>query len=267
MTTNSNHYVPRLLLKGWCPDARARSVWVYDLIAGVVEERALEDLCCLQADKEINDLWNDRVEHPALNSVQTLRKRALTAASTPPVSLEKVSGLAQVSLDALFHLFWAFRSRHPQTPSAWGGLSEREYVEVLKDKAKSQEHLAYLQQKYQVMLLSLAGDTQQRLALYDYTVFPLPPVRRRGVLCLPLAPSCALLMMDGRLALEEVHGALSAINMGEVSHGIPGTIVCLPPGREWADPREQEAIKREVKAARLKWMPVVVGHWSNGVDL
>jgi len=266
MATNSNHYVPRLLLKGWCADSRARSVWAYDLIAGVVEERALEALCCFPAEKDVNDLWNNVVEHPALNSVQALRRRSLAAAPFP-VSLEKVSGLAQVSLDALFHFFWAFRSRHPQTPSAWGGLSEREYVAALQDKAKSQELLTYLQQKYQLVLLSLAGDAQPRLALYDYTVFPLPPVKRKGVLCLPLAPGCALLMVDGRLALDEVHGALSAINVGEVSHGVPGTIVCLPPGRDWASPREQEAIMQEVRAAKRRWMPEVVGRWSHGVDL
>lgn len=88
-------------MKAWRSAPGAVGAWVADLITDTVSEHAFDDLCCLQADKAINDLWNALVEQPATNSVEALRRRE-PASAPNPFALEEIKGLASISADALF---------------------------------------------------------------------------------------------------------------------------------------------------------------------
>jgi hypothetical protein len=272
MTTNSSHYVPRLLLKGWsfrpskARSERERSAWVYDRWDEIVGARDLTDLCCLPADKDTNDSWNKHVEIHVTNPLKALRNDS-SQATPNPVSVTPVRGFQPKSVDVLFHFFWAFRSRHPDTPRDWGGFSESEYIGIVENPKEGKELLTYLHSKYQLALLRLRDDGALPLALSDYTVFPLKPIDRRAVLCLPITPRRALLMVDKRIRLTHLERELTPIDLGEVSHGTPGNIIVLDPSRNWADPCEQDAIIAIAKSAKLKWQPIVAGEWSSTVDL
>jgi hypothetical protein len=250
--TDSSHFVPRFLLKGWRTREGAEDAWVFDPITGITAEVRFEDLCCEEDDAAVNDIWNDLVETPAFPVVRGLRTQTAPATKEWP-ALKEIEGLAPKTLDAFFHLFWSLRSRNPDTPRAWGGLTQREYVEQLKNPGPM---LPELIGKYRLAALWLKPTAASKFVLTDWTAFPLPPIRGCCVLCLPIDPQRAILMVEKRISLNELRQTLALLPLGEVSHGSPATKVLLPP--EGMDNQQQrDAAVQLIKSNVPKWRPKI----------
>jgi hypothetical protein len=75
MQINSNHYVPRFLLKGWAIKESPNAVLVCDLISNKVEERPIDEVCCHPTPKELNDFWNDDVDQKVHRCIESFRQQ------------------------------------------------------------------------------------------------------------------------------------------------------------------------------------------------
>jgi len=229
-----------------------------------VQRWSLHELCSAQGDARKNTFWSTRVESPAGAILARLRNRQFEGVA------DRLSEFQPTSLDPLFHLFFCMRSRSPGVPRSWGGLSESEHVAVLSDRDQSGRLLAELRGYWRPVLIRT--DAAQSMALTDYTVLPLEPIDGRGVLCLPICPTRALLMVDRRISdLRRVERMLASLDLADVTHGNLATaVVLLPPDvRDWSDPEAQADTggpRGYVHRMICRWRPMIC-LWAQQTDL